>query len=94
VVVIFFTQLTLLIDFFLPFTGSRNELCAFIHFISQILTPNLATSNPKNKGRRLHRHPAFFGTMDECIEDCCEVIETRFYPLPVSDFLLALPETD
>ncbi|KAI0708741.1 hypothetical protein C8T65DRAFT_535541, partial [Cerioporus squamosus] len=28
--------------------------------------------NPKNKGRRLHRHPAFFGTLTECIEDCCE----------------------
>jgi hypothetical protein len=28
--------------------------------------------NPKNKKRRLHRHPAFFGTMLECIEDCCE----------------------
>ena len=32
-----------------------------------------ATFNPKNKGRRLHRHPAFFGTIHECIEDCCEV---------------------
>ncbi|EED77701.1 predicted protein, partial [Postia placenta Mad-698-R] len=28
--------------------------------------------NPNNKGRRLHRHPAFFGTMSECLEDCCE----------------------
>ncbi|KAK7062773.1 hypothetical protein VNI00_000262 [Paramarasmius palmivorus] len=28
--------------------------------------------NPKNKGRRLHRHPAFFGTGPECLEDCCE----------------------
>ncbi|KAI0263726.1 hypothetical protein BC834DRAFT_290264 [Gloeopeniophorella convolvens] len=28
--------------------------------------------NPKNKKRRLHRHSAFFGTMEECIEDCCE----------------------
>ncbi|PCH39851.1 ankyrin [Wolfiporia cocos MD-104 SS10] len=28
--------------------------------------------NPKNKDRRLHRHPAFFGTMKECLEDCCE----------------------
>ncbi|EAU82414.1 ankyrin repeat protein [Coprinopsis cinerea okayama7 len=31
-----------------------------------------STFNPKNKGRRLHRHPAFFGTMKECLEDCCE----------------------
>ncbi|KAF8075783.1 ankyrin repeat protein [Lyophyllum atratum] len=31
-----------------------------------------STFNPKNKGRRLHRHPAFFGTMAECLEDCCE----------------------
>ncbi|KAH9017611.1 ankyrin repeat protein [Lactarius pseudohatsudake] len=29
--------------------------------------------NPKNKNknRRLHRHSAFFGTVEECIEDCC-----------------------
>ena len=32
-----------------------------------------STFNPKNKGRKLHRHPAFFGTMDEVLEDCCEV---------------------
>ncbi|KAH9483227.1 hypothetical protein JR316_0005331 [Psilocybe cubensis] len=32
---------------------------------------DLATFNPQNKGRRLHRHPAFFGKIDECIEDCC-----------------------
>ncbi|KAF7291792.1 Ankyrin repeat protein [Mycena chlorophos] len=31
-----------------------------------------STFNPKNKGRRLHRHPAFFGTIEECLEDCCE----------------------
>ncbi|KAJ6544013.1 hypothetical protein B0H19DRAFT_1212418 [Mycena capillaripes] len=30
-----------------------------------------STFNPKNKGRRLHRHPAFFGTVEECMEDCC-----------------------
>ncbi|KAI0255298.1 hypothetical protein BJV78DRAFT_1151713 [Lactifluus subvellereus] len=28
--------------------------------------------NPKNKNCRLHRHSAFFGTIQECIEDCCE----------------------
>ncbi|ESK95874.1 ankyrin repeat protein [Moniliophthora roreri MCA 2997] len=28
--------------------------------------------NPKNKDRRLHRHPAFFGTGPECLDDCCE----------------------
>ncbi|KAF7300977.1 putative ankyrin repeat protein [Mycena indigotica] len=31
-----------------------------------------STFNPKNKGRRLHRHPAFFGTAQECLDDCCE----------------------
>ncbi|KIK54450.1 hypothetical protein GYMLUDRAFT_63236 [Collybiopsis luxurians FD-317 M1] len=31
-----------------------------------------STFNPKNKDRRLHRHPAFFGTIQECMEDCCE----------------------
>ncbi|KAF8260330.1 hypothetical protein EI94DRAFT_1780506 [Lactarius quietus] len=29
--------------------------------------------NPKNKNRRLHRHSAFFGTVQECIEDCCKL---------------------
>ncbi|EED78996.1 predicted protein [Postia placenta Mad-698-R] len=29
--------------------------------------------NPNNEGHRLHRHPAFFGTISECLEDCCEV---------------------
>ncbi|KAI9451558.1 hypothetical protein BJY52DRAFT_1297200 [Lactarius psammicola] len=29
--------------------------------------------NPKNKNRRLHRHSAFFGTVEECMEDCCEL---------------------
>jgi hypothetical protein len=32
-----------------------------------------STFNPKNKDRRLHRHPAFFGTMVEVMNDCCEV---------------------
>ncbi|KAG8935884.1 hypothetical protein FRC02_005883 [Tulasnella sp. 418] len=31
-----------------------------------------STFNPKNKDRRLHRHPAFFGTMKEVLADCCE----------------------
>lgn len=42
------------------------------------LTDVLAPYNPKNKDRRLHRHPAFFGTMAECLEDCCEV-RTSFF---------------
>ncbi|KAJ6615451.1 hypothetical protein B0H10DRAFT_2164836 [Mycena sp. CBHHK59/15] len=36
--------------------------------------------NPKNKGRRLHRHPAFFGTIQECLDDCCE-----HCPVPVDE---------
>ncbi|KAA1479103.1 ankyrin [Dentipellis sp. KUC8613] len=28
--------------------------------------------NPKNEHRRLHRHPAFFGAIEHCLEDCCE----------------------
>ncbi|TFK33687.1 hypothetical protein BDQ12DRAFT_766148 [Crucibulum laeve] len=48
-----------------------------------------STFNPKNKGRRLHRHPAFFGTMHECLEDCCEAspFTLRFLkcPVPVDD---------
>ncbi|THU93789.1 ankyrin [Dendrothele bispora CBS 962.96] len=37
-----------------------------------------STFNPKNKGRRLHRHSAFFGTVEECMTDCCE-----FCPAPI-----------
>ncbi|KAI9451557.1 hypothetical protein BJY52DRAFT_1297191 [Lactarius psammicola] len=34
-----------------------------------------APYNPRNKNRRhgLHRHSAFFGTVEECMEDCCEL---------------------
>ncbi|KAG8950958.1 hypothetical protein FRC04_007022 [Tulasnella sp. 424] len=39
-----------------------------------------STFNPKNKGRRLHRHPAFFGNIKEALEDCCE-----YCPLPETD---------
>jgi hypothetical protein len=64
-------------------------VCIHIDFIfAKKLNSNVASFDPKNKGRHLHRHPAFFGTMVECIEDCCEVIGTVFYPLPVFDFLI------
>ena len=42
------------------------ELCVLSDFVT-------APYNPKNKNRHLHRHSAFFGTAEECIEDCCEV---------------------
>ncbi|KAH9944572.1 ankyrin [Amylocystis lapponica] len=45
--------------------------------------------NPKNKDRRLHRHPAYFGTMEECLEDCCE-----FCPDPKDDEEKALQEEE
>lgn len=32
----------------------------------------------KNKNRRLHRHPAFFGTVEDCMEDCCEDRKTCY----------------
>jgi hypothetical protein len=41
------------------------------------LMNSTATFNPRNKDRRLHRHSAFFGTMIECLEDCCEVCRAR-----------------
>ncbi|KAI0824362.1 ankyrin [Trametes gibbosa] len=47
--------------------------------------------NPKNKRRRLHRHPAFFGTMTECLEDCCEA---RFCIEPKDDEEKKLQETE
>ncbi|KAA1478658.1 ankyrin [Dentipellis sp. KUC8613] len=28
--------------------------------------------NPRNKHRTLHRHPAYFGALEYCVEDCCE----------------------
>lgn len=39
-----------------------------------------STFNPKNQDRRLHRHLAFFGTMEEVIKDCCEVRTSLSYP--------------
>ncbi|KAH9949875.1 ankyrin [Amylocystis lapponica] len=45
--------------------------------------------NPKNKDRRLHRHPTYFGTMEECLEDCCE-----FCPEPRDDEEKALQEEE
>ncbi|KAH9949864.1 ankyrin [Amylocystis lapponica] len=45
--------------------------------------------NPKNNGRRLHRHSAFFGSMEECLEDCCE-----FCPEPRNDKEKAIQEEE
>ncbi|KAI0367118.1 ankyrin [Pilatotrama ljubarskyi] len=45
--------------------------------------------NPKNKDRRLHRHPAFFGTMAECLDDCCE-----YCPEPKNEEEKKLQETE
>ncbi|KAF7790774.1 hypothetical protein EIP86_001731 [Pleurotus ostreatoroseus] len=45
--------------------------------------------NPKNKDRTLHRHAAFFGTMKECLEDCCE-----FCPVPETEEDKALQEDE
>jgi hypothetical protein len=55
-------------------SGLGNELCVAFAKYDVLSDRPIATFNPKNKGRRLHRHPAFFGTMTECLEDCCEVI--------------------
>ncbi|EJD52730.1 ankyrin [Auricularia subglabra TFB-10046 SS5] len=49
-----------------------------------------STFNPKNKKRpNLHRHPAFFGTMHECLEDGCE-----FCPEPQDEEAKALQKTE
>ncbi|KAI0668109.1 ankyrin [Trametes maxima] len=45
--------------------------------------------NPKNKDRKLHRHPAYFGTMAECLEDCCE-----YCPEPKNEDEKKLQETE
>jgi hypothetical protein len=58
-------------------TSSFRLIHTFVRLCSYQPT---APFNPKNKDRRLHRHPAFFGTMEECIEDCCE-----FCPEPSPD---------
>ncbi|KIO26966.1 hypothetical protein M407DRAFT_23791 [Tulasnella calospora MUT 4182] len=47
------------------------------------------TFNPKNKGRRLHRHPAFFGNIKEALEDCCE-----YCPSPETDEEKEMFETE
>ncbi|KDQ19312.1 hypothetical protein BOTBODRAFT_142912 [Botryobasidium botryosum FD-172 SS1] len=45
--------------------------------------------NPKNKGRRRHRHPAFFGNILECMEDCC-----RYCPEPHDEEEIKLREEE
>jgi hypothetical protein len=55
-------------------SGLGNELCVTFAKHEVLSDCRTATFNPKNKGRRLHRHPACFGTMTECLEDCCGVI--------------------
>jgi hypothetical protein len=55
-------------------SGLGNELCVTFAKHADPSNRSIATFNHKNKGRRLHRHPAYFGTMAECLEDCCEVI--------------------
>lgn len=69
--------------------------------VSSLLSVTLsffsATFNPKNKNRRLHRHPAFFGTIEECLEDCCEVRHISFgRRLSLTNLLLmlGLPKTN
>ncbi|KIO24982.1 hypothetical protein M407DRAFT_25627, partial [Tulasnella calospora MUT 4182] len=39
-----------------------------------------STFNPKNRERKLHRHPAFFGNMKQALGDCC-----KHCPLPETD---------
>ncbi|KAK0455652.1 uncharacterized protein EV420DRAFT_1692258 [Desarmillaria tabescens] len=48
-----------------------------------------STFNPKNKGRHLHRHAAFFGTVNECLNDCCECC-----PDPIDEDERALREEE
>ncbi|KAH8111009.1 ankyrin repeat protein [Phellopilus nigrolimitatus] len=48
-----------------------------------------STFNPKNKGRRLHRHVAFFGTLKEVAEDECQ-----YCPEPKDDTERALQEEE
>ncbi|KAG7089894.1 hypothetical protein E1B28_011528 [Marasmius oreades] len=50
---------------------------------------DLAPFNPKNKDRRLHRHPAFFGMAEECLGDCYE-----FCPDPVDEDELKLQKEE
>ncbi|KAG9040728.1 hypothetical protein FS837_000243, partial [Tulasnella sp. UAMH 9824] len=39
-----------------------------------------STYNPSNEDRILHRHPFFFGNMEEALGDCC-----KYCPLPETD---------
>ncbi|KAH7918157.1 hypothetical protein BV22DRAFT_1200081 [Leucogyrophana mollusca] len=48
-----------------------------------------SSKNINNADRRLHRHPAFFGTGKECLEDCCE-----YCPEPMNDEEKALRATE
>jgi hypothetical protein len=48
------------------------ELCVLRDYL-------IASYNPKNTKRRLHRHSAFFGTVEDCMEDCCAVRPKTYY---------------
>ncbi|KIO19484.1 hypothetical protein M407DRAFT_30880 [Tulasnella calospora MUT 4182] len=37
-----------------------------------------STLDPKNRERKFHRHPAFFGNMKEALGDCCKSNEIPF----------------
>ncbi|KAI0683269.1 hypothetical protein BC835DRAFT_758930, partial [Cytidiella melzeri] len=52
--------------------GPRWDARRIERFVYQTDIAMNSHFNPKNKGRVLHRHPAFFGTLQECLEDCCE----------------------
>ena len=60
--------------FVLVFVGLGHELSVlgWTSSLTRCANAPAAPYNPKNKDRRLHRHPAFFGTLQECLEDCCE----------------------
>ncbi|KAG8896244.1 hypothetical protein FRC01_011931, partial [Tulasnella sp. 417] len=56
---------------------TAKRICNLVYRTDMGLNTNF---NPKNKGRRFHRHPVFFGNMKEALEDCCE-----HCPLPTTD---------
>ncbi|KAG8817296.1 hypothetical protein FRC17_011296, partial [Serendipita sp. 399] len=66
-------------SFHLPY-GPGFDAKKLIKFIYSTDLGMNSTFNPKNRDRRLHRHPAFFGSITEVMEDCCE-----YCPEPIAE---------
>ena len=58
-------------------------------FFAKDLLLNAEWNRPKDRHTDLHRHPAFFGSLEEAIGDCC-----GFCPQPITEEEMAIAEEE